>query len=103
MAYQIKDDLDEFREANEHTQAADYPLLLSILAENLDDSQLTNLRLIYAESDRLQISALILEHEIDRKAEVLLQEYTDKAYRELDKIENLKMRLCLYTVLGKIF
>lgn len=103
MAYQIKDDLDEFREANEHTQVADYPLLLSILAENLDESQLTNLRLIYAENDRLEISALILEHEIDRKAEVLLQEYTDKAYRELDKIENLKMRLSLYTVLGKIF
>lgn len=103
MAYQIKDDLDEFREANEHTQAADYPLLLSILAENLDESQLTNLRLIYDENDRLQISALILEHEIDGKAEVLLQEYTDKAYRELDKIENLKMRLSLYTVLGKIF
>ena len=103
MAYQIKDDLDEFREANEQTQAADYPLLLSILAENLDESQSTNLHLIYADNDRLQISALILEHEIDRKAEVLLQEYTDKAYRELDKIENLKMRLSLYTVLGKIF
>ena len=103
MAYQIKDDLDEFRDANEHTQTADYPLLLSILAENLDESQRINLQLLYTENDRLQISALIRDNEIDRKAEVLLQEYTDKAYRELDKIENLKMRLSLYTVLGKIF
>ena len=103
MAYQIKDDLDEFRDANEHTQPADYPLLLSILAENLDESQRINLQLLYTENDRLQISSLIRDNEIDRKAEVLLQEYTDKAYRELDKIENLKMRLSLYTVLGKIF
>jgi len=103
MAYQIKDDLDEFREANEHTQPADYPLLLSLLAESSDESQLINLRLNYAENDRLQISAMIHDKEIDLKAEVLLLEYTDKAYRELDQIENLKMRLSLYTVLGKIF
>ncbi len=103
IAYQIKDDLDEFREANEHTQPADYPLLLSVLARDCDESLLEILRINYAENDRLQISALIREKEIDRKAEVLLQEYTDKAYRELDKIENLKMKLSLYTVLGKIF
>ena len=103
MAYQIKDDLDEFRDANEHTQPADYPLLLSLLAESSNESQLINLQLIYAENDRLQISALIREKGVDREGEALLQEYTDKAYRELDKIENLKMRLSLYTVLGKIF
>ena len=86
MAYQIKDDLDEFREANEHTQPADYPLLLSILAENLDESQRINLQFLYTENDRLQISSLIRDNEIDRKAEVLLQEYTDKAYGNSTKL-----------------
>ncbi len=103
MAYQIKDDLDEFREANEHTQPADYPLLLSLLAQNPDESLLANLQLIYAEMDREQMTGLIREKEIDQKAEQLLHEFTDKAYRELDKLENLKMKLSLYTVLGKIF
>lgn len=103
MAYQIKDDLDEFRDSNEHTQAADYPLLLSLLAQNSDESSLANFQLTYAENDKQKISALIREKEIDRKAEVLLQEFTDKAYRELDKLENLKMKLSMYTVLGKIF
>lgn len=102
-AYQIKDDLDEFREANEHTHPADYPLLLSLLAQNSDESSLTNLQLIYAQNDRLRISELIREKEIDQKAKQLLHEYTNKAYRELDKLENLKMKLSLYTVLGKIF
>jgi len=103
MAYQIKDDLDEFRDANEHTQATDYPLLLSLLAQNPDESAIENLQRIYAENNHLLISGLIQEKEIDQKAEQLLQEYTDKAYRELDQLGNLKMKLSLYTVLGKIF
>ncbi|MDO9040140.1 MAG: polyprenyl synthetase family protein, partial [Bacteroidota bacterium] len=103
MAYQIKDDLDEFRESNEHTQPADYPLLLSLLSQDMDESSSANLQLFYAENNRLRISELIRENETDQKAEQLLQEYTDKAYRELDKLENLKMKLSLYTVLGKIF
>ena len=103
IAYQIKDDLDEFREANENTHPADYPLLLSLLAQNMDEYSSTNLQLIYAENNRLQISELIREKEIDQKAEQLLHEFTAKAYNELNKLENLKMKLSLYTVLGKIF
>lgn len=103
IAYQIKDDLDEFRNASEHTHPADYPLLLSLLAQNTDESSLANLRLTYVENNRIKIAGLIRENEIDLKAENLLQEYTNKAYRELDKLENLKMKLSLYTVLGKIF
>jgi geranylgeranyl diphosphate synthase type II len=103
MAYQIKDDLDEFRNANEHTHPADYPLLLSLLAENSQDILPENLRQLYTENNRTQLAELIREKEIDRKAKQLLQKFTSKAYRELDKLENLKMKLSLYTVLGKIF
>jgi len=60
-AYQIKDDLDEFRESNEHTQPADYPLLLSLLAQTTDESSSANLQLIYGENDRDRISVLIRE------------------------------------------
>lgn len=103
LAYQIKDDLDEFRNANEHTHPADYPLLLSLLAENAQDISPEILRQLYIDNNKLQLAELICEKGIDRKAEQLLQEFTNKAYRELDKLENLKMKLSLYTVLGKIF
>ncbi len=103
MAYQIKDDLDEFRDANEHTHPADYPLLLSLLSESSGKTLPDKIHLLYAENDHEKIAGIIREYEIDGKAELLLQEYTDKAYRELDKLENLKMKLSLYTVLGKIF
>ena len=103
MAYQIKDDLEEFRDANDHTQLADYPLLLSLMAQNAEGISSENIRHLYVDNNRLQLAGLIREKEIDHKAELLLQENTNKAYRELDKLENLKMKLSLYTVLGKIF
>jgi len=103
MAYQIKDDLDEFRNANEHTHPADYPLLLSLLSAEIKDISHENLRQLYVDNNQSRLAELIRENEIDQKAEQLLQEFTNKAYRELDKLGNLKMKLSLYTVLGKIF
>lgn len=103
IAYQIKDDLEEFREANEHTHPADYPLLLSLLAHHAEELPPEYIRQLYLENHGMEISQLIIEKEIDQRAEQLLQEFTGKAYRELDKLENLKMKLSLYTVLGKIF
>lgn len=102
MAYQIKDDLDEFREATEHTHPADYPLLLSLLNENSSISP-ESIQSLYIDNNKSQLTKLILEKEVDQKADELLHEFTRKAYRELDKLQNLKMKLSLYTVLGKIF
>jgi len=62
-----------------------------------------DLRIAYAENDKKQVSEWINSHHIAQKADELLQEYTSKAYNELDQLENLKMKLSLYTVLGKIF
>jgi geranylgeranyl pyrophosphate synthase len=103
MAYQIKDDLDEYRESNEHTRVADYPLMLSLLAENAPELINEDLRIAYAGNDKQQVSDWIESHRIVEKAEILLQEHTSKAYNELDQLGNLRMKLSLYTVLGKIF
>jgi geranylgeranyl diphosphate synthase, type II len=102
MAYQIKDDLDEYRESNEHTHVSDYPLMLSLLTENAPSLK-EEIRLSFAENDRDQIEQWIDERRIVAKAEELLQKYISKAYDELDQLENLKMKLSLYAVMGKIF
>lgn len=102
IAYQIKDDLDEFREAADQTQPADYPLLLSLLVDNSSDSR-DAIHSLYHENNRDEITRLIFEQQVDKTADQLLHDYTQKAYRELDKLQNLKMKLSLYTVLGKVF
>lgn len=103
IAYQIKDDLDEFRASNEETSLYDYPLLIPLLAGYLDHSALSQLRFAYLEKDKSAVDAQIREHEADKRGEALLQEYVAKAYRELDKLSNLKLKLSLCMVLGKIF
>ena len=103
MAYQIKDDLDEFCESNEHTQVADYPLMLSLLSENAPDLAVEDIQIAYSRNDKQQVLEWIEAHQVVKMAEQLLSEYTAKAYGELDQLENLRMKLSLYTVLGKIF
>lgn len=103
MAYQIKDDLDEYRESNEHTQVADYPLMLSILSENAPDLAVEDIQIAYARNDKKQVAEWIEANQIVKAAEELLSEYTAKAYNELDQLVNLRLKLSLYTVLGKIF
>ncbi len=103
MAYQIKDDLDEYRESNEHTQVADYPLMLSMLSENASDLAVEDIQIAYARNDKQQVAEWMEAHQIVKAAEELLSEHTAKAYDELDKLQNLKMKLSLCTVLGKIF
>jgi geranylgeranyl pyrophosphate synthase len=103
IAYQVKDDLDEYREANEHTHPGDYPLLLSLLVKHDKDVLSDHIRQLYLDNNRTALDKLIAENNIEHEAQLLLDEFTQKAYRELDKLDNLKMKLSLYTVLGKIF
>lgn len=103
MAYQIKDDLDEYRESNEHTQVADYPLMLSILSENASDLAIEDIQIAYSRNDKQQVAKWMETHQIVKMAEELLSEYTAKAYNQLDQLANLRLKLSLYTVLGKIF
>lgn len=100
LSYQIKDDLEEYKEADKDIHPGDYPLLLSLLVNEKVKSPIEKL---YAEDNHDEISKLIQSSDVMNKAELLLQEYIAKTYRELDKLENLKMKLSLYTVLGKIF
>lgn len=103
IAYQIKDDLDEFHEANEHTHPGDYPVLLSLLVKHAEADATEYIRQLYRDNNHTQLEQLIVENKMDQSAQLLLDEYIRKAYDELDKLSNLKMKLSLYTVLGKIF
>lgn len=103
ISYQIKDDLDEFRDSSDQTGLYDYPLLISLLAQDMDHSALPQLQFSYLKKNKSDVDAQIRKSGADKQGEELLQEYVDKAYRELDKLSNLKMKLSLYMVLGKIF
>jgi len=94
IAYQIRDDLHEFREQNENEKTADFPFLIALL-NGRTSAETYN----HVDEFRRQVTACGL----DKEAERLLDDFVLKCYAELDKLRNAKLRLSLYGVLGKIF
>ena len=101
IAYQIRDDLNEFEEHNPDEKVNDFPFLIALLNEHFSNQQnipSENI-LINDKEFRKQIVAnnLVLQ------AEEVLHEYVERCYSELDKLQNAKLRLSLYGVIGKLF
>ncbi len=118
-AYQVRDDLMEYRENKEPDHPMEYPFLLVLLNEEMKGrctllngtSGLTLDGLSAGLSsngfaNNLKNSLLrqrISELRIEQKAEDYLNDCIKKCYIELDKLQNYKLRLSLYGVIGKVF
>lgn len=94
IAYQVRDDLNEFEEERSDEKIADFPLLVALLREHSNEIKLT---------DVATFKQQINELKLNKKAHAILNEYVANCYAELDKLDNDRLRLSLYGVLGKIF
>lgn len=94
ISYQIRDDLNEFREKNSTEKVADFPFLVALLNGQFREHNFSNV---------CAFRKQIIERGLDKKADTILNDYIQKCYAELDKLQNAKLRLSLYGVLGKIF
>lgn len=103
IAYQIRDDLNEYEEASEGEKILDFPFLIALLNENSSqssDNQTTK------EEERLSVKAFRDKIELlglVPKAQAMLHFYIQECYHALDELRSLKLRLSLYGVMGKIF
>lgn len=94
VSYQIRDDLNEFKEQNEAEKVADFPFLMAILNDQ---------KIKFGSSEVIEFRSLIKENRLDVKAEEMLKDFVEKSYVQLDKLQNERLRLSLYGVLGKVF
>ncbi len=94
IAYQIRDDINEFVEENSHEKIADFPFFISLVNEKIPDVHI---------SDLAHFRKMVVDNKLDKVATTYLDDYTQKCYAELDKLQNAKLRLSLYGVLGKVF
>jgi geranylgeranyl pyrophosphate synthase len=101
IAYQIRDDINEFEEENEAEKIEDFPFLTALLNERFSEKKKEIPENIY--SDLAEFRKQILKEKLLSKAKNILGEYVSDCYIELDKLENEKLRLSLYGVLGKVF
>lgn len=94
ISYQIRDDLNEFREENATEKIADFPFLVALLNGEYSGQNMSEVGVF---------RKVVLANQLDKKAQLTLDDYVQKCYAELDKLQNKKLRLSLYGILGKIF
>ncbi len=101
IAYQIRDDLNEYTEQHSAEKTGDYPFLLALLNKHFADQEKDTPANLFEQV--AEFRKLIDKTELVEVAKEYLQQYIDNCYAELDKLENSKLRLSLYGVMGKIF
>ena len=103
ISYQIKDDLNEFRDENHNAQIHHFPFLLALLNEKLKEEGHSDRMEKLAMADSGGLRQVLIDEQVDKHADAFLSLYVDKCYQELDQLQNLKLKLSLYGVMGKIF
>ena len=103
IAYQIRDDIHEFREEREERKFSDYPVMLSLLFEKSDKLLRDEIVLLTGNARWQDIHSMMEQNQIPETADKLLQVYVANSYRLLDQLNNFRMRLSLYALMGKIF
>ncbi len=102
IAYQIRDDLNEFREENNSGNLFDFPFLLALLQHEMKGADHAFPRII-KENNVALFRQNMKKFGAEEKAERFLHDYVEKCYSELDNLQNQKLRLGLYGVMGKVF
>jgi geranylgeranyl diphosphate synthase, type II len=100
-AYQIRDDLMEYRENKDTFHPLNFPFLMVLLAEAAGKG--ISMNGLLTGSDNILLRNSMEQYQIEEKAEGFLRDSIKSCYIELDRLENDKLRLSLYGVTGKVF
>lgn len=103
IAYQIRDDIHEFREERQERKFSDYPVMLSLLDEKVDRETKIQMESYIRNAKWDEVHSLMDRFHIPEMADKLLQSHVSNAYRLLDQLNNFRMRLSLYALMGKLF
>jgi geranylgeranyl pyrophosphate synthase len=93
IAYQIRDDLTEFRCTATDQQSASYPFLKSLL---VDEHQVTA-------ATHQEWKELIKTHQIDREADIILAQTLAQMTSGLENIQSRQLRLALLNIINRYF
>lgn len=102
IAYQIRDDLNEFRGESERKHPFDFPFLLALLNQSMNGESPKFAEMLQKNNFGILIDYLKKYRAVET-ADRYLQQYIAKCYAELDLLKNMKLRLSLYGIMGKVF
>ena len=100
VAYQLRDDLEEFCNSLRIRDWHDFHFPMALLWEELDGVTSTSR---FLELDDVGLKALAQKYGLEEKVAKLIHDHVNQAYTLLEKLSNLPLKLSLYAILGKIF
>jgi geranylgeranyl pyrophosphate synthase len=103
VAYQIKDDLEDFNLTDDKFKLEKPSLLISMLFEKLSLSQQIIFQNACSTLEVGIIQQFVDEYQIRQNAEELLKDYISKSNDCLMKFNNIGLKLALHEILGKTF
>jgi len=103
IAYQVKDDLEDFSGNKGDIRFRRPSVLLSLLIEAVTQNDLEIIVKAYAAGDYKAVCYYIKSYKIEEICTELLKKYILQAKESIDSLENLGLKLALHEILGKIF
>jgi geranylgeranyl diphosphate synthase type II len=103
IAYQIKDDIEDFRNSDGNFEIHKPSVLVSLLLEKLEHQDRISFHNAHPDNNIKIIHHLAETYKIDQAAEELLSEFIKEAKECLDNFQNTGLKMALHEILGKIF
>ena len=103
IAYQMKDDLEDFTVANGFSSFDDQSVLISLLAGQAGASDLSVITGALKNKSMKELHPMAEKYHIREQITTMLAEYLEKTYSCVEDISNLKLKLALNEIVGKTF
>jgi geranylgeranyl pyrophosphate synthase len=103
VAYQIKDDLDDFMHPDGGFEIRKPSVLISLLSGKLTEAEAKIFQQAYSEDNFDSIQQLIENYQVRQSAESLLKDYIKESRDCLGNFQNIGLKMALHEILGNIF
>lgn len=103
VAYQIKDDLEDFVNQNKDFKFEKPSILFSMLKDKLDNKDIPVFDEAYRKEQFDTIQKLIFSYKIQERVETLLKNYISQSGACLSNFKNMGLKLALHEIFGKTF
>jgi geranylgeranyl pyrophosphate synthase len=103
IAYQIKDDLQDYKDHQGNIDLKKPSILLSLLIEMITEEEEASLKEAFINNHQETITTLFSNYLVHQETEELLKVYIDKSKKSLEDFQNIGLKLALHEILGKIF
>lgn len=103
IAYQMKDDLEDFMPANDASSFQMQSALIAMLAEKTDRADCQIMKEALSRNNTESVQKLIEKYSVREELTTLLKDYLHKTENCLGNLQNIRLKMALNEIVGKTF